>query len=122
MVANTVDELVALYKERIAAKDVDGVLDLYEQNAVLVLPDGTSVVGRTSIRSILEMVVAGPAVEFEDGSELAFECGDVALSHLRWRAGDSGPFSAASDVFRRGTDGGWLVSIDNGFGTAVLPK
>ena len=95
MVASTIDELVNLYKQRVAAKDIDGVLDLYEPNAVWVLPDGTPLVGQASIRSIFEILLAGPALEFDDASELAFECGDAALTHRRWRVGDSGPFNAA---------------------------
>jgi hypothetical protein len=52
-VAREPNDLALLLVERLNARDVDGIVALYEQDAVLALTDGSLAEGAESIRGLL---------------------------------------------------------------------
>ncbi len=110
------------FRERFNAGDLDGLLDLYEDAAVLVDADGNSETGKAAIRAAMEGFLAV-------GGDLSLETrytarnGDLALLSNEWRLTGTGPDGQAVDmggrtteVVRRQPDGRWLYIIDHPWG------
>lgn len=94
-----------LFLERANEGDVDGVVALYEPDAVLASPDGTSARGTAAIRSFYERVLADRPT-FVGDVQPALRVGDLALTSTRFRGG------ATAEVARREPDGHWLWLAD----------
>jgi ketosteroid isomerase-like protein len=113
------EQLGQLFAERVNARDLDGMLALYEDTATFVGPDGVSASGKQEIRVRLEGLLAmKPQISASDGNVVI--AGDLALMSNRWtmRLGvlDSdapGVDGRSTEVARRQKDGGWLYVIDN---------
>ena len=87
--------------------DVDGMVALYEPNAVLDYGTGKLAVGRTAIRKVFAELVAARR-KFDLGEQqAAIVCGDLALTSTRL---PDGTFTA--EIARRQNDGTWLWVID----------
>ncbi len=114
-------ELGRLFAESATAGDLAGLLELYEEDATLVGPDGSSAGG--GIETLRERLDALLAVspQIEAGDSRAVIAGDVALLSGRWRmtfgASDQDGRSAfqgtSTEVARRQADGGWRYAIDD---------
>lgn len=106
-VATTPEDLSRLVLERLNASDVDGLIVLYEPDAVLALPDGGTAFGCAAIRKTYEQIVAGRPT-FAPGRQIpTLRSGDLALTAVRLPGGGS-----TVEVARRQTDGTWLWVID----------
>jgi ketosteroid isomerase-like protein len=101
------DELARLLLERLNAGDVEGVLELYEADAVLALPDGAVAEGCDQLRRFYaELLAARPT--FAAGQQLpALQLGDLALTATRLAGG-----GATAEVARRQSDGSWRWALD----------
>jgi len=87
--------------------DVDGMVALYESDAVLDCGDGRIRQGRHAIRAYFaEQVAGGKTFEFGD-QRPAIVSGDLALTSTRLPDG-----SVTAEVARRQKDGTWLWVID----------
>lgn len=121
MTADTPAEVGALFERRFADLDLDGLMALYEGDAVFATPRGTST-GLDEIRATLKAYLdSGAALEF--GDALVLSAGDTALVHTPWtmRMPDgSSSEGATAEVIRRQADGSWKFVIDNPDGTALL--
>jgi len=96
-----------LVVERLSAGDVDGLVALYEADAVLALPDGRVATGTSEIRAAYEQLVADDPL-FCPGEILpALRSGNVAMTSVRLPDG-----GATVEVARRQPDGSWLWVID----------
>ena len=122
MAAQTPEALHRAWSDRFNAGDLDGLLELYDPNALLMAQPGKTVQGHTAIREALGGFLALKGT-FALTFQTALQTGDTALIFSRWTlsGGQSpdGPVSLAgqtSDVARRQADGGWLIMIDNPFG------
>ena len=83
MGAKTPKELHELFAKGFNAKDLDALLDLYEDDAVLVAAPGAPVQGKAAIRESLEGFLAmGGTIEFLAESDPVVN-GDLALTHGR---------------------------------------
>ncbi len=112
-------QLAQLFAERTNARDIEGMLALYEDTATFVGPDGVSASGRDGIRGRLEGLLAMTPTITPTSSQLII-AGDVALMSNRWRMtlgiGDgetAGVDGESREVARRQPDGAWLYVIDN---------
>ncbi len=112
-------QLGRLFAERTNARDLEGMLALYEHGATFLGPDGASASGSDAIRARLEGLLAVKPNITATGSQVVM-AGDLALMSNRWRmtvgVGDGEPpaFDGEStEVARRQPDGGWLYAIDN---------
>ncbi len=125
-------QLGIIFAKRISAGDLEGVLELYEEGATLVDPDGEAGSGKELIREHLQgLLEMGP--HLEAGESRALLAGDIALLSSRWRVtfdtgengGQSGFEAKSTEVARRQPDGFWCYVIDDpasiGLRPPVLP-
>ena len=123
MGASHPQQAAKLFEERFAAGDLDGVIDLYEDGAVLTTPQGVHE-GLDAIREVVaEFLSIGASIVMNES--VAFEAGDLALVHWAWamRFPDGRVAEGASaEVLRRQSDGSWKFIIDNGGGAAFLNR
>lgn len=100
------EDLGRFFIERANAGDVDGLVALYESDAVLAFPPGQVTTGSQAIRQVFEQMVAGKPT-FKGESQPTLRSGDLALTSMRL---DNGGITV--EVARRQPDGTWLWVID----------
>jgi ketosteroid isomerase-like protein len=99
------EDLDRLFLERASAGDVEGVVALYEADAVLAFAPGQTAVGTDAIRQVYAQLLASPPA-FAGVIRPAIRNGDIAVTSTT-RAGN-----ATVEVARRQADGTWLWMID----------
>ena len=99
------EDLDRLFLKRANAGDVDGVVELYEPQAVLAFPPGGLAIGAAAIREVYAGLLA-PRPRFSGEIRPAIRNGDLAVTSTV-RAGN-----ATVEVARRQPDGTWLWLID----------
>jgi hypothetical protein len=100
-------ELEPLLIARANAGDIDGMVALFEPNAVVAIGGGKVARGAAEIREFYAYLLASGFV-FHAGEQYPAICnGDLALTSSRYH---NGTFS--SEVARRQEDGAWLWVID----------
>ncbi|MPZ86257.1 MAG: hypothetical protein GEV28_40160 [Actinophytocola sp.] len=105
--ATTPNDLGRLFVERANAGDVEGLVALYEPEAVLAFPSGNFASGHTEIRAVYQDLVA-TAPAFQAGAqEPAMISGDLALTSTRLVGG-----AVTVEIAHRQPDGTWLWAID----------
>ncbi|MCZ0991727.1 YybH family protein [Streptomyces diastatochromogenes] len=122
MTASTPQELQSRFLELFLAKDLEGLLSLYEDSAVFVSQSGETAVGTAGIREALGGLLS-VAQKFDLTPAFAVEANGVALMHGHWSLEGSDPAGnplslsgTTVEVARRQTDGSWLYSVDSPFG------
>ena len=101
------EDLGRFFVQRANAFDVDGLVALYEPDAVLALPGGAVAVGTHAIRTFYARLLAG-APRVDPGPQSpALRNGDLALTSTRLGGGN-----ATAEVARRQPNGTWLWAID----------
>ena len=129
MLAKSPQEAVRLLDEAFQRGDVDALLSYYEHNATMVVRPGMLATGTAELRRTFETILASfaepPAVVQEKVHVI--EVGDIALFTSKWNligqavSGEKVERTAyASAVFRKQSDGGWKLVVDNSLGPAVL--
>jgi ketosteroid isomerase-like protein len=102
------EDLSRLFVERANARDVEGLVALYEPDAVLATPDGGEVRGEAEIRSFYATLTAS-APKFAPGAQHpALRIGELALTSTRLPSGAG----ATAEVARRQPDGTWRWVLD----------
>lgn len=107
--------------ELLGKGDMDGILDLYESDAVFADTEGTArgpAQIRAAHRSFLD---SGLTLTLDDS--VVLEAGDIALVHWSWTVerGDGSVIEGVSaEVMRRQPDGTWKYIIDNSDGSALV--
>jgi len=103
------------------AGDLEGVLQLYDPDAVFVIKPGHVTEGAAQLRAALQRLVdlRGQLTirpqSFVGSDDVLLVLGAYSLSGRRR---DGTPFdieSGFADVLRRQPDGRWLIAVDNGF-------
>jgi ketosteroid isomerase-like protein len=111
--AATPEDLSRLVVARLNAGDVEGLVALYESDAVLALPDGGVANGSEQIRRTFRRLLEGRP-SFKPGSHRpTLRAGRLALTSTRLPDG-----TVTVEVARRQDDGTWLWAIDQ---PAFLP-
>jgi ketosteroid isomerase-like protein len=99
------EDLGRFFVRRANAGDLDGLVALYEPDAVLAVPGGAPAAGADAIRQALRRFLDGrPTVSGESQPALRF--GDLALTSTRFAGG------ATAEIARRQPDGTWRWVID----------
>jgi len=102
------EDLTRLFVECANDGDAAGIAALYEEQAVMAYPPGSTTVGRDAIRVLWEKVLAN-APRFEQEPPLpTLVSGDIALTSTPPRDGAG----ARAQVARRQPDGIWLRLLD----------
>jgi uncharacterized protein (TIGR02246 family) len=102
------DDLTRLFVERANAGDAEGLAALYEPDAVLAYPPGSTTEGRKAIQMVFEkMLTMGIAFTVEEALPTV-QNGDLALTSTH-RADGNG---VRVQVARRQPDGSWQRTID----------
>lgn len=101
------EDLARFFVSRANEGDVEGLVALYEPDAVLAGPEGQAMVGAEAIRGFYAELLADRP-RFEPGEQRsALRCGDLALTSSRLANG-----TVTAEVARRQPDGTWLWAID----------
>lgn len=100
------EDLGRLFLERANAGDVEGLVALYEPDAVLAFPNGRVTIGHREIRQVYAQLLASKPT-FTAEPRPALCNGDLALTSTRLTGG-----GATVEVARRQPDGTWLWIID----------
>jgi uncharacterized protein (TIGR02246 family) len=126
MVARSPDEAVKLADEAFNRGDIDGMMALYEDDAVMLFEPGRVLRGREALANALREL-SHSQFTARHHRQHVIEAGDLALWTSEWtvsgQAADGSPISLSgrnSVVFRRRRDGGWLVAVENPWGSAIL--
>src|SRR5688500_5335539 len=102
------EDLSRLVVDRLNAGDVDGLVELYEPDAVMALPDGRTATGAQEIRAAYEGFLTDDRPVFTPGERRpTLRRGDLALTSSRL---DSGVVTA--EVAHRQPDGTWRWVLD----------
>jgi uncharacterized protein (TIGR02246 family) len=129
MTSHPLQQLIEAADRAITAEDFDTLMDLYAEDATLVVKPGLNAVGKEQIRRAFEAIAAyfNHSLVVRPGKMIVTEGGDTALvimeTHLEMTGSDGSATSAtrqATYVFRRNADEKWLCVIDNSYGTGLL--
>jgi ketosteroid isomerase-like protein len=121
MVVSQPQEIHQAVQDAFNAKDVDGLVALYESDARMVGPDGSVVVGTDAIREQWQFALAMNA-PMQLRTRFCIEAGDLALLRNDWRLDslDVDMASSTTEVVRRQPDGSWRYIIDHPFGASDM--
>ena len=117
--------LIETADRAINTEDFDAVVELYTEDAVLVIEPGRHAVGKPAIRRAMEAIAAHfeGTLDVRQAGMTILETGDTALVLARTMVA-AGNLPAverkATYVFRKDRDGRWLCAIDNSYGHQVL--
>ncbi|WP_432037364.1 YybH family protein [Streptomyces cucumeris] len=101
------NDLGRYFIERANAGDVDGLVALYEPNAVLAFPPGNLATGHAEIRAVFEQFVAAAPVLSPGRQHLPLVTGDLAMTAATQTNDD-----VSVEIARRQPDGSWLWVAD----------
>ncbi|HET9032914.1 MAG TPA: SgcJ/EcaC family oxidoreductase [Dokdonella sp.] len=126
MNSNTVEQSVAELDAAFNRRDLEAVLEIYEDDAVLMVEPGRSICGKDYLRGFFELFLNSNSTAKQEVIRV-IPNGDIALFLSRWTLTTAVPDSdderqqyVATSVFRKGVDGRWRLAIDNSFGPMIL--
>ncbi|HEU0116169.1 MAG TPA: nuclear transport factor 2 family protein [Thermomicrobiales bacterium] len=115
MVARSPEAWWPLFRQAIAAGDVEAALRLYEPAAAFANAAGLVRLGRADLRRELEPM-AEAAADFRVTVRKIIQSGDLALLQSEWSVERPAPgWGYALEVLRRQADGRWLLAIGDPF-------
>lgn len=100
-------DLSRFFIERANVGDVDGLVALYEPEAVLAMPDGSVAVGTSQIRVVYQQLLATRPTFTLGDQQSSLVIGDIALTSSKLLGG-----GATAEVARRQPDGTWRWIAD----------
>jgi uncharacterized protein (TIGR02246 family) len=122
MPATTPEQIHRLFETTFNNGDLDGLMSLYEPDAVLVPQPGSVARGTDQVREALQRYLALEGRITLD-TKLVVTVGDLAYLSNTWSLDGTGPDGQAltlgattAEVARRQTDGSWRYVIDNAWG------
>src|SRR3954451_10332215 len=113
------DQIHQAVEEDFNAKDLEGLVALYEKDARMATPDGSVAEGIDAIREQWQGFLAMNA-EMKVRTRFAVVVDDIALLRNDWEVNspDLEMASSASEVVRRQPDGTWKYIVDHPFGSS----
>jgi uncharacterized protein (TIGR02246 family) len=119
------NELTHAFARFYNTRDLDGLMSLYEDGAVMRYGSGKrTLTGKAEIRAFFARAMENPARIVQD-NKFCFEQDGLALARADYTvvADDGSVVNSGSscEVLRRQHDGSWLYFIDHGSG-AGLPR
>ena len=101
------NDLGKYFVERANAGDVEGLVALYESNAVLAFPEGTIATGHEEIRAVYTDFVAAAPPLSPGRQRPPLVSGDLALTATELPNG-----TVTVEIAHRQPDGYWLWAVD----------
>lgn len=125
MTGHPLEQLIEAADNAINREDFDTLVDIYAQDAVLVIRPGMNAVGKEQIRKAFAEIAAhfGHSLKISQAGMEILEAGDTALVLARTLVEAEGvPVieRKATYVFRKDVAGRWLCAIDNSYGHELL--
>jgi uncharacterized protein (TIGR02246 family) len=115
MPANSPEDICRLFKQYMAAGDLDAVLSVFDPEAVLVNQSGEVTHSRDGLRQELAPFAA-MQTRFAFTIKQVIQSGDIALMHTEWQVSFPQPMSVYEiEVARRQPDGTWRWLIGDPF-------
>jgi uncharacterized protein (TIGR02246 family) len=119
MSAQSPEAVHALLEAAFNAGDLDAFMDIYDDDATLIVPpEGQRVSGREAIRAAVQPTLAlRPSAQIEVVEKL--QADGLALTHARWSivgtdGGERVEMSGRGTIVsRRQPDGSWRIVLDN---------
>jgi uncharacterized protein (TIGR02246 family) len=128
MAPHPLEQLIRAADAAITAEDFDALMDFYANDATLVVKPGLNVSGKHNIRAAFvriaeyvqhSLVVGQGRMEVIEGGDTALVIMESTLDYVD--AGNKVSVTRrATYVFRRETDGRWVCTVDNSYGTELL--
>jgi uncharacterized protein (TIGR02246 family) len=122
MPATTPEQIHRMFETAFNDNDLDGLMALYEPDAVLVPQPGSVARGTEEVREALQRYLALEGRITLD-TKLVVTVGDLAYLSNTWSLDGTGPDghpvtlgATTAEVARRQTDGTWRYVIDNAWG------
>ncbi|MGC5013913.1 YybH family protein [Streptosporangium sp. DT93] len=116
--AETPEDVPAVFAERFNSGDPDALAEIYEDGAVFVAEPGSPLTGREAYDANAAFMALGLPITVSPRQ--VYSTGDLALLIVDWVIDGTGPDGTpvhldgtATDVARRGRDGHWRYAIDN---------
>ncbi len=103
------EDLSRLFLERANAGDADGLVALYEDEALLVGRNDEILIGTEAIRRFYRALLSSRPT-FSGETQQPLQRGDLSLTSTRFTTGTGR--AATAEVARRQLDGTWLWAID----------
>lgn len=107
-------------------KDINAVLEFYEDDATVIVEPGKSITGKATLKKFFEAVFKFDGIAKQEKMKTIIN-GDIALFISKWSLTTKAPDELlvrkefyATSVFRKNNDGKWRLTIDNSFGPAIL--
>nr|WP_319513163.1 nuclear transport factor 2 family protein [uncultured Cohaesibacter sp.] len=129
MTSQALHTVIEAADKAISAEDFDSLMDFYAEDATLVVKPGLAVTGKDAIKKAFVAIAEHfkHKLTVRQGPMEVFEGGDTALVVMKtfldtvdsdgW---DLTLVRRASYVFKRSSEGQWLCTVDNSYGTDLL--
>ncbi len=116
MPAKNPEEICRLFRQYMAAGDIDSVLSIYDSEAVFLNESGEVKKGKEELRKELAPLATQKA-NFDFKIKQIIESGDIALMHTEWQVSSPQQMMSvyAIEVARRQPDGTWCWLIGDPF-------
>ena len=120
-----IEHLIHTADTAINAEDFDTLIDIYADDAVLVIKPGMNAVGKAQIRKAFEAIAAHfeHSLDVKQAGMTVLETGDTALVLARTIVSAKNlPATErkATYVFKRDSNNQWVCTIDNSYGHDLL--
>lgn len=129
MHAHPLRQIIKACDRAITAKDYDALMENYSEDAALVVKPGMIVKGKDNIRNAFiaisdyfqdRLVVEQGEMQVVEGGGNALVIMETVLRFPDDHGGTVETTRRATYVFRQESDGRWLCTIDNSYGTSLL--
>lgn len=125
MSQHPIELLIQKADEAINQEDFDTVIDLYTEDAVLVIKPGVNAIGKAQIKAAFQKIAAyfEHTLEVKQSAMKVLAAGDTALVLAQTIVSAKNyPTTErkATYVFKQSLDGNWLCAIDNSYGHDLL--
>lgn len=121
---NVPHEMNTIFARAFNTRDINKLLALYEEGAVLRIDAERTFTGKAEIAAELQKVLSMPG-KMESHNNFCIEHGNIALLRADYAIVDAEGATiftgSSAEVVRRQPDGSWLYIIDHAMG-AALPR
>jgi uncharacterized protein (TIGR02246 family) len=120
-----IELLIEKADKAINQEDFDTVVDLYADDALLVIKPGMNAIGKAQIRCAMEVIAAhfDRSLDVRQAGMVILETGDTALVLSKTLvSAQNSPVTErkATYVFKKDINNQWVCAIDNSYGHEVL--